>query len=629
LRESEEKYRNLFEYSNDCIFLHDLAGNIIDANQKALEEFGLSKAEIKSKNIRDLHPPEVLDTINWAFGQIKDHGFVNFEIPFMSEGGEVFHAEVSSSVFAVAGRQIIQKIVRNITARKNMERELKQTKEYLENVIENAVDAIGIVNREGKFLLWNKRACEIFGYHFEELRGRHYSTLYADEKAKEQVLALLRQEGLVRQHEIAMLRKDGVEVPMELSLNLLKDDNGETVGSLCLARDLTEKKRLEAQLLHATKMEAVGTLAGGIAHDFNNVLQGIQGYAQLLLLDREGSERGYRELQEISRAAFRGGELTKQLLTFSRKLQAKLRPINLNIEVKQSVRLLERTIPKMIAIELRLQDDLKYINADPTQMEQVLINLAVNAKDAMPKGGRLVIETKDMALDEEQRRVRSDLKPGPYVLLSVVDTGHGMEKETLEHVFDPFFSTKEVGKGTGLGLSIVYGIVKNHGGYIECSSEPGRGARFDIYLPALEFSEESEAARHSKPPEGGRETVLLVDDEESLRDIAKQMLTKYGYTVLTAADGETALATYLQEGRRIDLVILDLIMPGMGGRQCLSKLLEMNPEAKVIICSGHLTEAESASPIELGAKRLVRKPYELSEMLDCVRQVLDQKGKGL
>jgi PAS domain S-box-containing protein len=354
LLESEEKYRNLFEYSNDCIFLHDLDGRIIDANRKALNEFGFSDSEIQSKNVRDLHPPEVLEAVSRAFEQIRDHGFVNLETSLVRRSGEVFHAEVSSSLFEIRSRQVIQRIVRNITERKIMERELKQTKEYLENVIENAVDAIGIVDREGKFLLWNKRACEIFGYSAEEMSGRHYSSLYADRKARENLLALLRREGVVRQYEIAMLRKDGQEVPIELSLNLLKGDNGETVGSLCLARDLTEKKRLEAQLLHATRMEAVGTLAGGIAHDFNNVLQAIQGYAQLLLLDRKEPEGGYRELQEITRAALRAGDLTKQLLTFSRKLEAKLRPVNLNMEVKQCVRLLERTIPKMIAIELHL-----------------------------------------------------------------------------------------------------------------------------------------------------------------------------------------------------------------------------------------------------------------------------------
>jgi two-component system cell cycle sensor histidine kinase/response regulator CckA len=629
LLESEEKYRNLFEYSNDCIFLHALDGRILDANRKALDEFGFSKSEIQSKNIRDLHPPEVAEAVSRAVVQIRDRGRVSLETSLMRRSGGVFYAEVSSSLFEIRGRQVIQRIVRNITERRIMERELKQTKEYLENVIENAVDAIGIVNQEGKFLLWNKRACEIFGYPAEEMSGKHYSSLYADRTARENLLARLRREGVVRQYEIAMLRKDGHEVPMELSLNLLKDDNGETVGSLCLARDLTEKKRLEAQLLHATRMEAVGTLAGGIAHDFNNVLQAIQGYAQLLLLDRKEPERGYRELQQITRAALRAGELTKQLLTFSRKLEAKLRPTNLNMEVKQCVRLLERTIPKMIAIELRLKDDLKHVNADPTQMEQVLINLAVNAKDAMPKGGRLVIETKDTILGEESCRLRSALTPGPYVLLSVADTGHGMDKETLQHIFDPFFSTKEVGRGTGLGLSIVYGIVKNHGGHIECRSEPGRGSRFDIYLPALELSEESRAARPSKPPRGGLETILLVDDEESIRDIGQQILTRLGYTVLTAADGETALAIYLEKGRQIDLVILDLIMPGMGGRQCLNRLLELNPQLKIIICSGHVTEAESTNPIELGARTVIEKPYDANDLLESVRQVLDNKDKGL
>jgi two-component system, cell cycle sensor histidine kinase and response regulator CckA len=624
LRESEEKYRNLFEYSNDCIFLHDPDGGIIDANRKALEELGFSKSEIQSKNLRSLHPPEVSETIDTGLEQVKQRGFANFEVPFVKRGGEIFHAEVSSSLFAIGGRQVIQKIVRNITERKLMEKELKQTKEYLENVIENAVDAIGIVERQGRFILWNKRAAELFGYSTEEMKGRHYSSLYADERTRDDVLTLLREEGVVRQFEISMLRKDGNEMPMELSMNVLKNDEGETIGSLCLARDLTEKKMLEAQLLHATKMEAVGTLAGGIAHDFNNLLQAIQGYADLLLFDKKESEPEYRELKEINRAAQRGAELTKQLLTFSRKVDAKLRPINLNLEVKQIVGLLERTIPKMVAIEVQLEKDLKRVNADPTQMEQTIINLAVNAKDAMPEGGKLIIETGNRFLSEEYCRLRPDLKPGPYVLLTITDTGHGMDRETLQHIFDPFFSTKEVGKGTGLGLAMVYGIVKNHGGHIECISEPGQGSRFEIYLPALEFTTDAGVTFQSKAPRGGRETILLVDDEESVREVGVSILKRFGYTVLTAADGEAALDTYLRERDRIDLVILDLIMPGMGGRRCLDRLLEIDPQVRVIISSGHFTEGAAINPVEMGAKSFMRKPYQAHVMLETVSQVLER-----
>ena len=419
---------------------------------------------------------------------------------------------------------------------------------------------------------------------------------------------------------------DSYAVPIE-------DDAGETVNILQITRDITgqkkaeeEKEKLESQLLHAQKMEAVGTLAGGIAHDFNNLLQAIQGYSDLLLLDKEKDEPGYRELQEIRRAGQRASELTQQLLTFSQKVESRLRPVNLNHEVKQVDKLLKRTIPKMIKIELHLADQLSTINADPSQIEQVIMNLGVNARDAMPEGGELIIETEETTLDEQYCNTHLGALPGDYALLSVSDTGCGMENEILEHIFEPFYTTKETGKGTGLGLAIVYGIIKSHHGYITCSSEPGEGTTFKIYLPVIRPEPRTQGPGHEDKGKitRGTETVLLVDDEETIRELGKDTLAKFGYTVITAPDGESALELYREKKKKIDLVILDLIMPGMGGRRCLEELLTINPQAKVLIASGYSINGPTKEALEAGARGFIGKPYDITQMLKGVRETLDE-----
>jgi CheY-like chemotaxis protein len=292
----------------------------------------------------------------------------------------------------------------------------------------------------------------------------------------------------------------------------------------------------------------------------------------------------------------------------------------------ESVRLLlERTIPKMIHMEFRLTEDLKIVNADPGQVEQILMNLAVNAKDAMPEGGKFIVETANVTLDENYCMMHHLAQPGEYVQLTVSDTGHGMNRKTLEHIFEPFYTTKETGRGTGLGLATVYGIVKSHNGHITCYSEPAEGTTFKIYLPAIEFmgkivrpQEEATISR------GGTETILLVDDEEPIRILGAQILEEFGYTVLTAADGESGLQLYQEERDKIALVILDLIMPGMGGKRCLVELLKINPEARVAIASGYSPDGPTREILKNGAKGFVSKPYDIRQMLNVVREVLDQ-----
>ena len=393
---------------------------------------------------------------------------------------------------------------------------------------------------------------------------------------------------------------------------------------LCLMQDATRQGDLESQLLYAKKMEAVGTLAGGIAHDFNNHLQGISGYIQLLMMrgDRDRTEQGW--LLQIERSVKRAAALTKQLLIFSRKEESRLEPIDLNEVVRQAQKTLARTIPESITAELKLAAELAPVDGDAVQLEHVLFNLGINAKDAMPDGGKIVIETRNVQLDEAFCRNHVGVTPGAYVELTFADSGHGMDRETLERIFEPFYTTKGVGSGIGLGLAIVYGIVQSHHGLILCESNLEKGTTFRVYLPVQEREGAAPAKEERKRGDyRGAETIIIVDDEPDIIDIGQNTLEQFGYTVLTARSGEEAVEIYTRQGDRIDLVILDLGMPGMGGERCLRELLRMNPAVKVLIASGYAATQTVHSILEAGATGFMAKPYRLEDMLKKVREVLD------
>ena len=314
----------------------------------------------------------------------------------------------------------------------------------------------------------------------------------------------------------------------------------------------------------------------------------------------------------------------RSLLTFSRKVEPRPIPMSLNNQIRHVQKLLGRTIPKMIEIRMNLAEDLARINADPAQMEQILMNMAVNARDAMPDGGTLTIGTENVRLDEEYCRLRAETEPGDYVLLTMSDTGRGMDQKTVEHIFEPFFTTKEVGRGTGLGLAMVYGIVKQHGGHVACYSEVGDGTVFRVYLPVISSELERESELLEEAPPGGTETILLVDDDNLIRELGVRILKRGGYTVITAENGQEALDVYAQHRDQIDLVMLDLIMPSMGGKDCLNSILRIDPQAKVLIASGYSSDASTKECIALGAKGFVAKPFRFNDLLKRVRKTLDE-----
>ena len=519
-----------------------------------------------------------------------------------------------------------EQLKREIEERNQAEDALRQSEEQYRLLVENANDAIFIIQDEViKFS--NPRTEEMTGYSATELDGIPFVNFIHPEDRKivlESRRRRLKGEDPPSTYSFRVLNRSGEQLWVEINAVLI--DWEERLATLNFLRDITEQKKLEAQLRQAQKMEAVGTLAGGIAHDFNNLLHAISGLTVILLENKDRSNPDYESLKLIEQSSQKAADLIGQLLIYSRKVESELKPVVLNQQIVKVSKLLERTIPKMISIEYNLAQDLKIINADPLQIEQVLMNLGVNAKDVMPDGGRLIFETENTTLDEQYCKTHPGASPGEYVLLSISDTGHGMDKETLEHIFEPFYTTKEIGKGTGLGLAMVYGIVKSHGGYILCYSEPNLGTTFKIYFPVLTIESPGQRAEPSAEAlPCGRETILLVDDDATILEIGKAMLEPHGYTTITAESGERAIEIYGKEKEHIDLVILDVGMPGIGGHKCLRHLLKIYPGIKVIIATGYSQRGKVKETLESGATGYIRKPFRLADILNKVREVLDKK----
>ncbi|MFH1033812.1 MAG: ATP-binding protein [Pseudomonadota bacterium] len=482
-------------------------------------------------------------------------------------------------------------------------------------------------DQEGHTIFVNPAFVRVFGWQPEELLGRRIPFVPEDQQeASTEVIAQVYETGGMATLETKRLTKDGKLLEVMISAAAVLDESGQPSGMVVNITDVTQTRQLQAQLQQAQKMEAIGILAGGIAHDFNNILAVLVGFTELAQQKAHRGQPNLRELDNVMEAIERARSLVTRILTFSRRKEAEFKPLNLNTVVRETLELLRPSLPKMIAIEPRLDPGLQLINADHTQLEQVIMNLVTNAADAMPEGGQLVIETKNVVLDKDYRWTHLEVSPGNYVLLMLSDNGQGIEPTVLEQIFDPFFTTKPVGKGTGLGLSTVFGIVKGHGGQVNCYSEPGMGTTFKVYLPAHqpEGGIVNVAPALLDPLPGGTETVLLVDDEQSLREVGSCTLKDMGYRVITACNGEEALDIYRAQDREIDVVVMDLGMPVMGGHRCLQEVLAINPQARVIIASGYSANGQVKASLESGALGYVAKPFRRTELLIKVRQVLDR-----
>jgi PAS domain S-box-containing protein len=623
LLESEERFRLAFENANIGVCLVGSDGRFLRVNDEMCRILGYDQHELESMTVSDVTHPEDLD-VSTAFIEGAVAGKIDsseFEKRYIHKKGHVVWGVVASSLIRDTHgnpRYFISHLLDVTEARSSEER-----RTILATVIEQAAEIVVITDTLGSIEYVNPAFERITGYSSPEVLGKNPRILKSGEHDAVFYKTLWDtiNSGSIWTGSFINKKKDGSLFQEDATISPVKNASGKIVRFVAVKRDVTESVELTKQLFQAQKMEAVGTLAGGIAHDFNNILQVALGYSEIMRNDPGLTERQKTDLNKIHIAAQRGADLVQRLLTFSRKTETRPQPLNLNHRIEELRKMIERAIPKMIDIQLVLNKDLYTINADPTQIDQVLMNLCVNARDAMPDGGKLIIETANIIFSSEYARSHLHLTPGNYALLSVTDSGLGMDKETLDHMFEPFFTTKQVGEGTGLGLATVHGIVKSHGGHIHCYSEPGKGTIFKIYFPALEDEEQQESAASEAAPQGGSETILLVDDDDAIRDIGSKLLTQVGYQVLTACNGKEGLDIYKTYSQDIAIVLLDLGMPEMGGKRCLQGLLAFNPDVKVVVVSGYSARKEAFAA---GAKDFVGKPYSVGNLLKTIRSVMDQ-----
>ncbi len=553
-------------------------------------------------------------------------GLANHTLLIARDGREIAIDDSSAPIRNERGEiNGVVLIFRDITGRKKAEEAMHASEERFSKAFRASPVPMSIVTyKEGRYIDVNESFLSNSGYTNEEIIGRTTTDIgiYADPEERSRLRQILEQHGGIRNVEVHRRVKGG-EVRIALTSSELITLDGEQC-ILTTTNDITEHKRLEEQLLQSQKMEAVGRLAGGIAHDFNNLLTAIIGYSQIILSGLDEGDPVRDQIGEIEKAGKRAAALTSQLLAFSRKQILQPKVLNLNAVIADIDKMLRRLIGEDIELRINLDAAIGRVKADPGQIEQIIVNLAVNARDAMPRGGKLTIETQNVYLDEPYANQHAEVQPGSYVMLAMSDTGTGMDKETQANIFEPFFTTKEKGRGTGLGLSTVYGIVKQSSGHIWVYSEPGRGTTFKIYLPLIEESAEiAETPAPIAESLRGHETILVVEDEEVVRNLACEILQINGYTVLEAADANEALLKYEQHEGAIHLMITDVVMPSISGRELAEHLTPSRPEMKVLYMSGYTDDAIVHHGVLDAGTAFLQKPFTPDALARKAREVLD------
>jgi two-component system cell cycle sensor histidine kinase/response regulator CckA len=552
--------------------------------------------------------------------------------------GEEVYVECNAYPIKDASGSVVRAIetIRDITEKVRLEHRVKESEEKYHDLYEKAPDGYYSIGGDGLIVEVNQTFLDMLGYQRDEVVGKMYlDDLLSNESVNICQIKFpeLKRLGSLRNVEIAMKKKDGSMLPVMVSATAVFNAERKFVMSRSMIRDISERKKadeekekLQEQLFQSQKLEALGTLAGGIAHDFNNLLASILGYASLAKADLSSDHPVNQHLDIIETASLRASELTQQLLAFAKGGIYNPVPNDVNTIAQEVASLLSRTIDKNITIELDLEEHLRPALCDAGQIQQAILNMSINGRDAMEKGGTLTLRTKSSYLRPEDAHFLVDVAPGNYVCISVADTGMGMDRETREHIFEPFFTTKK--KGTGLGLALAYGIIKKHNGFIQVYSTPGRGSLFQVYIPACVTEGLGEKKPETVHLRRGTETVLIVDDEPMITDLARDILRRYGYSVLIAGSGDEALEIYRRQSREIAVVILDIVMPGMDGREVFARLRTFNPEAKVIVSSGYNHDRDADDLLKQGAVGFAQKPYRIAELVAIVGEVLVGAEKG-
>ena len=628
LRESEDKYRNLVEESFDGIFIQS-GPIIIFANKRLNEILGYEEGGLIGLNHWEIyHPDYQRITRERAQTRLRGEEVVpRYEVKLQRKDGSWFYGEVNARLVTLPFDEEdgIQVWVKDIHERKQAEEALRESEERYRTVLESNPDPLVVYDMEGRVLYLNPAFTRVFGWALEELQGKKLDNFVPEENWAETRMMINKVTVLGERFsgtETRRFTRNGTILDINISGSCYRDQEGNVAASVINLRDITAQKKLEVQLQQAQKMEAIGTLASGVAHDFNNLLMAIQGRTSIMLMDRNTSISDSEHLRGIEGYVESAADLTKQLLGFAMGGKYEVKPTNLNELANKQSRMFGRT-KKEIIIKSKYQENIWAVEIDRGQINQVLLNLYVNAWQAMPGGGELYLETENVILDEDDVKPFMT-EPGRYVKISVSDTGVGMDKATLERIFDPFFTTKEMGRGTGLGLASAYGIIKNHSGFINVYSEKDKGSIFNIYLPATlkEVIEE-------KKPAGdilkGSETVLFVDDEEMIIEVAEQLLKRLGYKVLTARSGKEAIKIYEENFQQIDIVVLDMIMPDMGGGETYDGFKMLNSKVKVLLSSGYSVNGQATEILDRGCNGFIQKPFRMKELSQKLREILDGK----
>jgi PAS domain S-box-containing protein len=624
LKESEERFSKSFRNNPALLtIVHMGTYKVLEVNEAWTRVFGYTSDEAIGRTVVELG---IFDeaTYRKIMEEANANGSVRqAEINIRNRTGECRVLLVSREIIEITGEPYLLAMGIDITDLRHAEESYR----LLFAAIEQAAEGVIITDATGIIQYVNPAEEAITGYCRDELIG-HKPSIFGSDKHDENFyrdLWATINSGKVWSGRFINKKKDGTEYHEDDSISPVYDKSGYLTNFVAVKHDVTKQLGLQEQLFQSQKMEAIGTLAGGFAHDFNNKLQVIGGYVDLMLFNKDLPQTVTSELGAIKQTVESSAELIKGMMVFSRKTPVELQPIDLNKLIANLKPMLTRSITKMIQVDLLLADDLWMIKGDKTHIDQILMNLAVNARDAMPDGGKLTIRTRSVVLDDDYCRVHHNSKPGRYVLIEVSDTGTGMDKETASRIFEPFFTTKAPGKGTGLGLAVVYGIVEKHDGWIICHSQPSLGTTFKIYFPATQTVPQEQYFEKIEPPMGQGETILLVDDEPDYVLTTSGLLASANYSVITALNGKEALDLYEKRREEIKLVILDLIMPEMGGKECLQGLLSMDANSSVIMVSGFEMEGLAEELRAAGAKAFILKPFYMPQLLEKIRKIIDQE----